>query len=446
MVATKKRWIIVALAGVFLLPTLLLYAHPMPNSVVLLSVHQRHISGRIQMPLSELQSAIGLGINQQPKSVVSRLGDTLRGYLLRHVRPVSFDGKPWQVSIGAMHVASERDSVVGQYNELVVDFEMTPPPHADLRNFYFDYDAIVHQVITHKILVAIKQDWERGVLTSAKPSEVGVIELDIPSGRVRPFQVSLQQGSAWRGFQKMFALGQHHIAEGTDHLLFLLTLLLPATLLIRGRNGANFQGLSKVRWGAFGGVKYSLLRLLSIVTAFTIGHSLTLLLAATKLVNLPAQPIEILIAFSILVSAIHAYRPIFSGKEVWLAAGFGLIHGLAFAETLVDLDLELKPLLLSILGFNLGIEFMQLCIVVLTIPWLILLSQTQLYSPFRVVGALGVSVAALAWIVERISGQANFLTEQTEKIAAYPLLCLGLLAIGSTWAYLSRQRNLQRSL
>ena len=141
-----------------------------------------------------------------------------------------------------------------------------------------------------------------------------------------------------------------HIAEGTDHLLFLLVLLLPAPLLLtKGR-----------RWGGFGGVGYSLRRLLLIVTAFTLGHSFTLLLGALGWVRLPSQPVEVLIAVSILVSAGHAVRPLFPGREAWVAAGFGLVHGLAFASTLANLHLEAGPMALSILGFNLGIELMQL--------------------------------------------------------------------------------------
>jgi hypothetical protein len=64
------------------------------------------------------------------------------------------------------------------------------------------------------------------------------------------------------------------------------------------------------------------------VTAFTIGHSATLTLAALNLVNVPSRPVEVLITVSILVSAVHAFRPIFPGREAWIAAFFGLVHGL----------------------------------------------------------------------------------------------------------------------
>jgi HupE / UreJ protein len=93
---------------------------------------------------------------------------------------------------------------------------------------------------------------------------------------------------------------------------------------------------------------------LRIVTAFTLGHSLTLLAGALGWLRLPGQPVEILIAVSILVSAAHAQRPLFPGREAQVAAGFGLVHilvhGLAFTGTLAGLHLSAGPLALSILG------------------------------------------------------------------------------------------------
>jgi HupE / UreJ protein len=109
-----------------------------------------------------------------------------------------------------------------------------------------------------------------------------------------------------------------HIAEGTDHLLFLLVLLLPAPLLIVAS-----------RWSSPRDVRGNLLHIASIVTAFTVGHSLTLSLATTNFVHVPSRPVEVLIAVSILVSVMHALRPIFPGKESWIAAFFGLIYGLS---------------------------------------------------------------------------------------------------------------------
>jgi HupE / UreJ protein len=195
------------------------------------------------------------------------------------------------------------------------------------------------------------------------------------------------------GVPSMFKLGIRHIAEGTDHLLFLIALLLPAPLLSH-----------RSHWAASNSIRRSLIQILRVVTAFTIGHSITLALGASGLVSLPEQPVEVLIAFSILISAIHAIRPLFPGREPLIAAGFGLIHGLAFSTTLQNLGVGAWQRVASVLGFNLGIETMQLIVVAAILPSLILLSRTPAYSFFRLIGALFAGFASLGWIVERAFG------------------------------------------
>ncbi len=191
-------------------------------------------------------------------------------------------------------------------------------------------------------------------------------------------------------FSSLFHLGMRHIAKGTDHLLFLLTLLLPAPLLVVGR-----------RWGPSAGVRRSLLRILGIVTSFTIGHSITLTLAALGAFHVPSRPIEVLIAMSIFVSALHALRPIVPGKEALIAGFFGLIHGLAFATTLDRLGLAHWERVAGILAFNLGIETMQMIAVAVILPSLILMSRTRAYYLLRTSGAVFAAVASLGWMVER---------------------------------------------
>jgi hypothetical protein len=388
-----------------------LFAHPMPNSMVILNVHEKSISGEIMLPLGELQSAIGMSVNDRSERLVERLGDALRMYLKQHIRPRSFEGKPWMVTLGEMKVIETKNELTGDYKELIVRFEMTPPEHYDLRNFYFDYDVILHQVASHKVLVNVRQDWERGLVSEdTTTQQVGVIEWDIVQGKLNPFQVSLQQGSTWKGFQNMVSLGISHIAAGTDHILFLLTLLLGAIqppipcgggAPLRPSPKGSKKGSPFGGWGA----------VLKIVTAFTIGHSLTLLLGSVQWLHFPSKPIEVLIAVTILVSAFHAFRPLYPKWEVFIAGGFGLIHGLAFAETLTNLQLSAKQMILSILGFNVGIELMQLFLILLVFPVLLLLSKTRYYVFVRQAGAVVMMLLALAWMVERIQEKPNFITE-----------------------------------
>jgi hypothetical protein len=182
-----------------------------------------------------------------------------------------------------------------------------------------------------------------------------------------------------------------HIAEGTDHLLFLLVLLFPAPLLVRN-----------AKWAGYSEMRPCLLQIGKIVTAFTAGHSVTLAAGAMDIVHVPSRPIEALIAVSILVSAAHALRPLFPGREAVIAGCFGLVHGLAFATTLAGLGLGRWDRVASIFGFNLGIEAMQLVVVAIALPSLILLSRTRLYSSIRAAGALFAGAIAIAWIAQRL--------------------------------------------
>jgi HupE / UreJ protein len=222
------------------------------------------------------------------------------------------------------------------------------------------------------------------------------------------------------GFASLFRLGMRHIAEGTDHLLFLLTLLLPAPLLVSGS-----------RWAGSAGVRISLLRILRIVTAFTIGHSITLAVAALGLVSVPSRPIEVLIAVSILVSAIHALRPIFSGKEAGIAAFFGLIHGLAFAATLSELGLGRWERVFGIVAFNLGIETMQLAVVALALPSLIFVSRTSAYPSLRIGGALFAGLASVGWIGERLFHMHNPMGSVVDIVAHQAVWIAGALLLTS---------------
>lgn len=407
-------------------------AHPMPNSVVLLDLHPTGVAAELQLPLGELQAAFGHGVALHSETLVARLGPELRRYLAQHVNPVSPDGNAWTVAVRDLRVQDATQTAAGPYQELVAHLWLTPAAGESPRVFTFFYDVIVHQVVTHAALVSVRRDWETGRVAADAPSEVGVIRLDVRDNFIPPLVINQAAGGWGLGFRGMVGLGIRHIAEGTDHLLFLLVLLLPAPLLFTKAR----------RWGRFGGWRYGLGQLLRVVTAFTLGHSLTLLAGALGWLRLPGQPVEILIAGSILVSAGHALRPLFPGREAWVAAGFGLVHGLAFAGTLADLQLPAGPMALSILGFNLGIELMQLLVVGITVPWLMLLSQTPAYAAVHVGGAGLAAVAALAWLAERISTQANPLTALVARLATYAPWLLAALAVAAVLSFWQQRKAL----
>jgi hypothetical protein len=367
-------------------------AHPMPNTLIGLSVGQERLIFDIKIPLSDVETAVFEMSDSISKSFSKDI--VLANYFSKHLKIKGMDGSPWRCELISFDTLEATDAAVGKFTEMQFTLHAIPPPGANVRRFLLFYDAILHQIVTHQAILNVRQDWENGIHVEegdAAAQSLAVIQVDSKTNEVLPVAVNIESGSIWKGFVAMFRLGMKHIAEGYDHLLFLIVLLLPAPLL-----------LEKRRWGSFGGWKYSFWRLLKIVTAFTVGHSLTLAAAALGWFRLPTQPVEVVIALSILFSAVHALRPVFSGRETWVAAGFGLVHGLAFASILSDLNLDSSRLILSILGFNLGIEAMQLAVVLSILPVLALLSRTKYYDYIRVGGAAFSIGLAVVWAWERL--------------------------------------------
>ncbi len=225
--------------------------------------------------------------------------------------------------------------------------------HYDL---FFAFDA------THRAILRAG-DGAAGVLTASE--------------RDRPLDfVALGTGEI---FKEFVVQGVLHIWRGFDHLLFLITLLIPA--LFRRAFGET--------------VKF--------ITAFTVAHSMTLMLVTLGVFTLPSRLVESAIALSIIVTALNNVRPLFGEKSWLIAGGFGLLHGCGFASVLSDLGLTKATLLPSLIAFNLGVEFGQLALVALAIPLCYLLRKAKgLHDPMLKWGsALSASVAAV-WMAERL--------------------------------------------
>jgi hypothetical protein len=408
-----KNKIIGFLVLLFFLGKGLAIAHALPASKAQLIVEKEQILIKFSTPLEILETAYKKSISLQSSIELN----ALKLYYLNHILVTDSLRSSWKVSVGSILINENQDPVVGKYKQVIASIYLKPSNSNSLRNFDLSCDVILHQIPTQSILFSVEQDWQKGIAPE-NSKQIGVIAFDSQMGIIRPLKIQLGHGTWLTGFKSMVKLGMQHIKEGTDHLLFLLVLLLPATLLI-----------NRKRWGGFGGVKYSIVGLLKIVTAFTIGHSITLLIGALGWLHLPSQLVEVLIAFSILISAIHAIYPLFPGKEVYVAAGFGLIHGLAFASILVNLNLDTSAMVLSILGFNIGIELMQLFVIGSTVPWIILLSQSSAYKYLRILLAVLAGIAAVAWISERITGNSNWITVFILKSTQYASCLIGMLAI-----------------
>ena len=141
---------------------------------------------------------------------------------------------------------------------------------------------------------------------------------------------------------------------------------------------------------------------IKIVTCFTIAHTITLSLAALGIITLPSRLIESVIAISIALAAFHNIRPLVNGKEWIIAFVFGLFHGFGFASVLAEKGIGGDYLVLSLFGFNLGVEIGQLAIIMLIFPVLFLLRKTSFYRIILIVGSAFLIFMSLYWFTERI--------------------------------------------
>lgn len=394
-------------------------AHPMPHSVVQLDVYQASVSARLELPADDFSQASGIDLSDTTQATLPGKAEAIRTYLGKHIHPATTQGKAWQVSIGSLSLSRSEQTSTGPYRELVAEAVLTPPAGTDVRHFTFDYDVIVHQVITHTALVTVRQDWAAGQIEDEGTTQVGTIRVDTRTMTVPALKVDLGDGSAWRGFLAMVKLGGDHILTGTDHLLFLLILLLPAPLAATGG-----------RWSGLVGARPALLRIGRITLAFTAGHSVALAATALGRLDIPDWPVEAFIAASILVGAIHAIRPLFPGKEALVAGVFGLGHGMAFSFVLAEMHLSTGQLVTSLLGFNLGIELVQLLLVCLALPSLLVLARLRIQPTLRLTGAVLTGTAAVGWLTDRL-GLPNPVARAADSAGSHTTLMLAVLTVSA---------------
>lgn len=207
----------------------------------------------------------------------------------------------------------------------------------------------------------------------------------------RRWQLQLEAPDLWRQAVTYLKEGVWHIWIGYDHILFLITLLLPAVLIFQDG-----------RWEARGDRRAALIETAKVVTSFTAAHSLTLFLAASGWLVLPSALVESAIAVTVILAAVNNLRPVVR-RHLWLVTFFfGLIHGVGFAGVLAELGLPAEALLLSLLSFNLGVEVGQLAIVAAFLPAASLLAGTAFYRVAALWGgSLVIAAVGLMWLAER---------------------------------------------
>ena len=348
-------------------------AHKPSDSYLSLRVAGSEVSGQWDIALRDLDFALGLdadGNGEITWGEVRVKHAEIAAYVLARLA-VQGDDAPCTVESGAQLIDEHTD---GAYTVLPLTIRCATPP-ARLRVSYSLFAELDPQ--------------HRGLLNLQAHGHTRTAVLG-PQAPEQQFE--LEAVNRWSQFVDYAREGVWHIWIGFDHVLFLLSLLLPAVLLRRATT-----------WQAVESFRAAFIDVFKIVTAFTLAHSITLTLATLGVVELPSRWVEATIAASVVLAALNNVWPVFHGRRWVMAFAFGLVHGFGFASVLADLGLPREALALALVGFNLGVEAGQLAIVAVFLPLAFVLRRTTAYRRGVMVGG-SLLIAALAgiWLIERV--------------------------------------------
>ncbi|MEM6287617.1 MAG: HupE/UreJ family protein [Bacteroidota bacterium] len=359
-------------------------AHNPDQSYLYLRVYDDRIEVRVEMEASDLDDVLDLTLSADDSLSVAEVQarlEAIRAFVEPHVA-FTLDGERLPLRFTGVDVTNGNrlDFVLLQY---VIDGLDGIPDAVDVQ-----FDPFFDLLSDHVNLLIIEHNWKTSTFNNEAEHALSFSPL------AREQTLDLSDSSLLNGFWGVVKQGVWHIWIGLDHILFLLALLLPAVLRREDK-----------RWVPVAGFRPAFMNILAIVTMFTIAHSVTLTMAALDVVSLPSQLVESIIAASIAVAALHNLFPIVKVREWMIAFAFGLFHGFGFASVMGDIGMGQERLVLSVLGFNLGVELGQIAIIAVLFPVLYLIRTQRWYVPVVVrLGSVLLIGAAVVWLIERITG------------------------------------------
>jgi HupE / UreJ protein len=418
-----------AFAGLLVAP--LAHAHKASDAYVTLHVDGAVVDARIDIALRDLDRDLDLDTNADDqlswKEVRTRWADIAA--LARSDIRLSADGarctpEPAATPVTEANAPALTEHSDGTYavlrtqwhcaapvQQLSVEYELfakTDPTHRGIARVSRQ-DASADAPAPQLAVLSPGNGWHRFKLPPLTKAVADVVETPAPAALPLPAARPLAAAdadtataddapaSSFFGFVRE---GVHHILIGYDHILFLLSLLLPA-VWIRSAVTDPRTGVTRTRWVPSDNLRLALTNVLKVVTAFTVAHSITLALSVLDVVNPPSRWVESIIAASVVLAALNNIWPVISEARWKLTFVFGLVHGFGFASALKDAGLARGALAGPLVGFNVGVEIGQLCIVAVVLPLAWSLRDTRTYRGAFAAGSLVIAGIAGLWFVQR---------------------------------------------
>lgn len=354
--------------------TLNTFAHQSADGFLILQVKETKIESSIEISINDIsyisQKILNLGIiDHDASDKINTKIDNISQYIASNIL-ISADGKNCNIKY-LNYTPSIRSN--GIYFKFDYEFDCNRKIY-DLKvvsNLFFDLDT------NHKSYL--------NLINNTKSSSY------ILDSYKKEINITIDDFNYFLNFKDYLVSGIFHILIGFDHILFLISLLLSSIIIYKNNTIIPHQTFKPCFWDT-----------LKIVTSFTIAHSITLALAALNIINISSSLIESAIALSVAIAALNNIKH-FITQKIWVVTFiFGLIHGFGFANVLSEFGLYQQSLLLSLLGFNIGVEIGQLLIVLTVVPLIFYLRYTLIYQKFILIyGSALIFIISLLWLFER---------------------------------------------
>ncbi len=367
-----------------LLPAIAL-AHKESDAYVNLRTDAKNpnqLDGQFDIALRDLDFAIGIDSNHDGAITwgeVKAHGDAIERYVLPNLT-IKGDGLTCQITPTAQRIDTHSD---GAYD--VIFFKAL-----------CDKEVPARLTVVYRLFQGL-DPYHRGIISIYAHGQTSgaVLGPQNPSTTL-----DINRPDRWRQFRSFVIDGMWHIWTGPDHLLFILSLLLPSVLICRRRPRTPFDAGD---WAPAPRFWPAALELVKVISGFTVSHSVTLSLSVLGFIDLPSRLVESGIALSVIVAAFNNVYPVVTRRAWVVAFAFGFIHGLGFASALAGLKLPPVAMAASLGGFNVGVEIGQESVV---LPLIMLAFSVRTTAFYRIgvmrVGSWVIILVACLWLYQRV--------------------------------------------